>query len=347
MNCPCYSTSERQTPSSCSIQHVPGEAWNCGRPAPVILVTAPAATRVGHLNEVRPIFKLILIALLWNTGEMATASAETALTLDDRPVPYSTWHHMALPADEISFTAPPGVEVFLNDQPLARDGLISAPETPGTYDLDFRSSSGKILYDIALFVLEPSDRIDSEGRINGYRIGDYPERTPAGFIRLEKDEISTKVSPHFTIGQFLCHQQPGHWPKYLLISGPNLDRLEILLAALNEDGLTDADTFFVMSGYRTPDYNTAIGSATLSRHMFGDAADVYLDVAPKDGVMDDINRDGVLDKEDANFLFDYAADLFASTEDTPRGGLGSYSANAVHGPFVHVDGRGQPARWGR
>jgi len=27
--------------------------------------------------------------------------------------------------------------------------------------------------------------------------------------------------------------------------------------------------------------------------------------------------------------------------------LGSYKANAVHGPFVHVDGRGRAARWGR
>ena len=29
-----------------------------------------------------------------------------------------------------------------------------------------------------------------------------------------------------------------------------------------------------------------------------------------------------------------------------EGGLGLYKANAAHGPFVHVDVRGYPARWG-
>ncbi|WP_268235731.1 hypothetical protein [Aquisalinus flavus] len=30
-----------------------------------------------------------------------------------------------------------------------------------------------------------------------------------------------------------------------------------------------------------------------------------------------------------------------------RGEIGEYGANAAHGPFVHVDTRGVPARWGR
>jgi hypothetical protein len=29
-----------------------------------------------------------------------------------------------------------------------------------------------------------------------------------------------------------------------------------------------------------------------------------------------------------------------------EGGLGLYTANRAHGPFVHVDVRGHPARWG-
>jgi hypothetical protein len=29
-----------------------------------------------------------------------------------------------------------------------------------------------------------------------------------------------------------------------------------------------------------------------------------------------------------------------------EGGLGLYQANRAHGPFVHVDVRGYPARWG-
>ena len=146
--------------------------------------------------------------------------------------------------------------------------------------------------------------------------------------------------------EYCVVKKPEHFPKYVLLSQPNLVRLETLLTALQEDGLTDAESFVVMSGFRTPFYNTAIGSARLSRHMYGDASDIYVDVAPADGVMDDLNRDGQLTKADANFLYDYAADLFANSN-VDAGGIGAYGTNAVHGPFVHIDGRGRPARWGR
>jgi len=127
----------------------------------------------------------------------------------------------------------------------------------------------------------------------------------------------------------------------------NKARLETLRENLVADGITDAKTFFVMSGFRTPFYNTAIGSAKYSRHMYGDASDIYIDVSPRDGNMDDLNKDGKITKADANFLYDYAAKLFSKSDKVKPGGLGSYKANAVHGPFVHVDGRGRAARWGR
>ena len=124
-------------------------------------------------------------------------------------------------------------------------------------------------------------------------------------------------------------------------------RLEALLESLNDDKTIEAETFFVMSGFRTPFYNTAIGSARFSRHMYGDAADIYVDVKPRNGTMDDLNRDGKINKADADFLYDYAQKLYRSRDDLPKGGIGAYRANAVHGPFVHVDGRGSTARWGR
>ena len=81
--------------------------------------------------------------------------------------------------------------------------------------------------------------------------------------------------------------------------------------------------------------------------MYGDAADIYVDYRPRNGVMDDLNRDGEITKADANWLYDYAQTLFKKRTDLPKGGIGAYRANAVHGPFVHVDGRGTTARWGR
>ncbi|MEM5516988.1 D-Ala-D-Ala carboxypeptidase family metallohydrolase [Henriciella sp. AS95] len=292
--------------------------------------------------------KLIVLAAVWKIAAAAggATEAETPLQINGEALPYSQWHVMAMPGDTISYDGASRLQPFLDDSSVDSDGSLTAPDQPGIYDLEFRTRSGDVVADLALFVLEPSSRIDADGRLNGYRIGQYPENEPKGFIRLDEGYGDVNVSPSFRIGQFLCKQQPDHWPKYLLISSDNLDRLEHLLAALNEDGITDADTFFVMSGYRTPFYNTAIGSAKLSRHMYGDATDVYVDVSPKDGIMDDVNRDGALNKEDANFFFDYADELF-SKGDVSAGGLGSYGSNAVHGPFVHVDGRGRKARWGR
>ena len=293
------------------------------------------------------IFKPLIISAIWMAGFSSGESADTPVTLQGETIPYGVWHEMVMPEAQIDMTTPENVHVYLDGERLDAGGQLTAPGEPGTYDLDFRTNDGEVVHDVALFVLEPASKVGEDGRLNGFRMGTYPENTPRGFIRLDEGHGDVNVSPSFRIGQFLCHQQPDHWPKYLLVSSTNLERLEILLAALRADGLTDAETFFVMSGYRSPFYNTAIGSATLSRHMYGDATDIYLDVAPKDGVMDDINQDGLINKEDANFLYDYAEDLFSETEGTPRGGLGSYSANAVHGPFVHVDGRGRPARWGR
>jgi hypothetical protein len=63
--------------------------------------------------------------------------------------------------------------------------------------------------------------------------------------------------------------------------------------------------------------------------------------------MDDLNRDNRITRADATWLYDYAEDLYAERSDLPAGGIGAYGANAVHGPFVHIDGRGRAARWGR
>jgi hypothetical protein len=102
----------------------------------------------------------------------------------------------------------------------------------------------------------------------------------------------------------------------------------------------------VMSGYRTPQYNGpgGKGRAKFSRHTYGDAADVWLD-DDGDGQMDDLNRDGRVDTKDAEVLAS-AVERVEQREPELVGGYGVYRANRVHGPFVHIDVRGTPARWG-
>lgn len=73
----------------------------------------------------------------------------------------------------------------------------------------------------------------------------------------------------------------------MLLTTRLLLKLELLLDAFRERGI-DAETLFVMSGYRTADYNRLIGNTTsYSRHAYGDAADVFVD---RDGVMDTRGR---------------------------------------------------------
>ncbi|MEE2566867.1 D-Ala-D-Ala carboxypeptidase family metallohydrolase [Hyphobacterium marinum] len=287
-------------------------------------------------------------------GEVAIAASEpvdlsaTPLTvsLDGETVPHPVWHHLVMPGETIALASNLPLSIEMNGEMLAQDADMAdwtAPDTPGTHRLVMTDAAGRTV-EVSVFVLAP---LGEEEILEGYRIGTYPADAPEGLIRLTEADMDAPVSPNFTIGQFICKQQPGHWPKFLLVSPTMLTRLEALLASMQAEGLTEASSFFVMSGYRTPFYNTAIGSARFSRHMYGDAADIYPDVVGGDGVMDDLDGDGRITRADAEYLYDYAESLYTADPAMPEGGIGAYSANAVHGPFVHIDGRGHAARWGR
>jgi hypothetical protein len=193
-----------------------------------------------------------------------------------------------------------------------------------------------------------------DGYLNGYRIGSYPGtawkglavyRPPRGFIEVTEENRDTPVSPHFTLGQFLCKQQSGY-PKYMVLRGRLLLKLELVLEHTNAAGMR-ADSFHIMSGYRTPHYNHSIGNVGYSRHLWGGAADIFVDDHPEDGVMDDLNADGVFDVKDAGVLYEIVDGLYGKPfYKRFLGGLGQYRRNANHGPFVHVDVRGFRARWG-
>ena len=130
-----------------------------------------------------------------------------------------------------------------------------------------------------------------------------------------------------------------------MLDGDLLLKLERLLRAVNEAGVR-APTFAVLSGFRTPAYNKAIGNTTsYSRHLYGDAADVFVD-ADGDGRMDDLDGDGAVTRADAEWLAGVVEGLADQPWYAPLvGGLGIYGATPGHGPFVHVDTRGEPVRW--
>lgn len=246
-------------------------------------------------------------------------------------------------------------DLSASDGSVSRNGddwVWGAPMQPGLAQLSFERGGEEILLNV--FVLTPfKNGVQTE--LNGYKIGGYRKTLfrgmqsyaePQGFIDLSSGPADLKISPHFTLGQFICKQQPGHDPTYLLVRSETLLKLETLLEAANAKGW-DGDTFHVMSGFRTPFYNASIGNKTTSsRHLYGGAADIWLD-NDGDGKMDDLNGDGVVNKDDARALAALEEKLAkAGGPNWPSGGIGVYGANAAHGPFVHIDARGYQARWG-
>lgn len=238
--------------------------------------------------------------------------------------------------DRIStLTALPGETVAL--EAMDRRWTWTAPRAPGHYPIDVVSGDGRDSLTIQAFVLVPYGRMRGE-YLNGYRIGRYPARAvpPAGFIEVTRANENVMISPHFRLKQFVC-KQSGGYPKYVVLNEALVRRLEELLALANTSGYR-ASTFHVMSGYRTPSYNRAIGNVANSRHTRGAAADIFID-EDHNGRMDDLNGDGVSNEGDADVLYR----LFDGPQQV--GGLGKYRATQAHGPFVHVDIRDRRARW--
>jgi hypothetical protein len=168
-------------------------------------------------------------------------------------------------------------------------------------------------------------------------------KPPPGFIEVTKKNEDERLSPHFRLKQFLVKQQVSEWPKYVIVQTRLLLKLEEVLARVRRSGY-DVDTLHVMSAYRTPWYNRAIGNeTTYSQHLWGSAADVFVD-DNGDGTMDDLNGDKRVDREDATVLMGMVVDVERSSRELV-GGLGAYPGTRAHGPFVHLDVRGTPARW--
>jgi Peptidase M15 len=230
-----------------------------------------------------------------------------------------------------------------------------APTRPGSFGMLHVVDPADAQRSIALsvFVLVPVAEV-TNGFVGDFRVDAYPRgrpkknpqdyAPPAGFVEVTEANRDLPVSPHFKIGQFVS-KQTGDWPKYVVPSDRLYLKLEGALEAVRRAGF-DAPTLYVMSGYRTPYYNRRLGNVPFSRHIYGDAADVFVDI-DENGYMDDLNGDGIVSVADAVTMARWLDTLAGE----PRflalaGGLGVYDSTRYHGPFIHVDARGYDARWG-
>ena len=259
---------------------------------------------------------------------------------------------VTLPGD----TLPAGaVATYSSGAKAESSAVLHAPQRTGIWSLAIALGNAmRPIADFSVITLLPASQ-KKGGRIGLYYIGSWPSgrrslkadyTPPSGFIEVNPSDQNTLLSDHFRIRDFLPHDQQAAWPKYIVVKMKLVDKLELVLDDLRSHGIR-TDGVKVMSGFRTPQYNAGGGDprgrAALSRHMYGDAADIFID-NDGNGSMDDLNHDGRVNINDARVIL-AAVNRVEAAHPSLIGGCGVYSGTSAHGPFTHIDTRGYPARW--
>jgi hypothetical protein len=287
--------------------------------------------------------------------------AEFSLKINDIVTPYDIFSVFVMPGEVIDFEVLYG-QADKTYQLIDEQGEVTssqtnqwqwtAPETAGHQRLIVQSENAKKQVHINVFIKVPAEQVTG-GRLKYYKIGHYPESEqiknkknyiiPDGFVEVTPVNQNIKISPHFSLKEFVSKQK-SMYPKYLYLENKLLLKLEAIRRELLLRGI-EVKNVVVMSGYRTPYYNKAIGNVKFSRHVFGDAADIFVD-NNGDYRMDDINNDNQHSIADA-YLMAEVVESLAKRESFKGllGGLGIYGPKIHRGAFIHIDTRGYKARW--
>jgi uncharacterized protein YcbK (DUF882 family) len=220
---------------------------------------------------------------------------------------------------------------------------LPAPAKPGFYHLALvHGTEREILPEPTLAVIVPFDQ-KVAGSLNGYRIGTYiAERfgrgnheRPEGFLEVRPEMLDLQVTTHLKLADFVTHDdQGGVWPKYVALNPRLLDKLELVFADLGSSVRPDL-AVDVHSGFRSPSHNARVPrAASDSRHQYGDAADIAVDV---DG-------DGRITITDELLLM-LAVERVEERHPELVGGMGMYVSRRYATPYLHIDARGKRSRW--
>lgn len=284
--------------------------------------------------------------------EAEAAPAVLALQLNGRATTWDTIAVFVMPGETLTLQVPPDAPTtgwVANGGELIEAGPGRAdwvaPDAPGLYPLV--AVCGSSVRRVNVFVKVPYARLKN-GRLNDYRVGNYPKSNPFpgfvppdGFIEVTPENVDTPISPRYTLGQFVP-PSPAGYPKYIVLREDLILKLELLTDLIVEKGHV-CTRLAVMSGYRTPARQYAQGGGRNSAHIYGGAADIYVD-ENGDRTLDDLNGDGSSDSQDARLLASYIDEL---EERHPElvGGVGWYRRTRSRTAFVHVDTRGERMRW--
>jgi hypothetical protein len=322
------------------------------------------ARAAGDGGAITPATANITSALTTGDGHSVAYLTDAALTALSRPARGESGKlrvRIQQPGTPITpilaDTLPPGtVATFSSGAAAESTSTFVAPKKPGIWNLALKAGNAiRPLADFSVITLRPATEKQGS-RLGLYYIGNWPAARksrpgvsydpPNGFIEVTPQNQDTKLSEHFKLRDFLPHDQQNVWPKYVVIDLKMSDKDELVLEDLRQHGINPAGVR-VMSGFRTPQYNAGGGDprgrAALSRHMYGDANDIFID-NDGNGSMDDLNHDGRVNIADAKVIQD-AVNRVERAHPSLIGGCGIYSGTSAHGPFTHIDTRGYPARW--
>ncbi|HDR00089.1 MAG TPA: hypothetical protein ENN51_07400 [candidate division WOR-3 bacterium] len=274
------------------------------------------------------------------------------LIINGRETNWDTVAVFVMPGETLALEVPPdepGTGWIAHGGTLVESGPGRsewiAPEAAGRYRLV--AVCGASVKELNAFVKVPRAQVRN-GELNGYRLGNYPKTNPFpgfvvpdGFIEVTPELLDTPLSPRHTLGQFVP-PEPSGWPKYIVLREDLILKLELLTDLIVEKGHA-CTRLEVMSGFRTPARQDARGGGRNSAHIYGGAADVYIDESGN-GSLDDLNGDGKSDSQDARLLASYVDELEQRYPEFV-GGVGWYRRTRARTAFVHVDTRGERMRW--
>ncbi|PIE51253.1 hypothetical protein CSA37_12640 [Candidatus Fermentibacteria bacterium] len=243
--------------------------------------------------------------------------------------------------DSIQWSVP-----SLDIQGQGREFAIQLPRCHGIHTVRGSDSTG--VQEWLLLVPLGSEQVRT-ATVNSFLLGFYGDGNTRdhlpdnGFIELPYHYYNSRVSTHLTFADLLCHTEGG-WPQYMVLDTSLLTKLELVFQEVAKT-YPEARVIHSISGFRTPAYNLAIGNETgFSLHLYGSAADIWIEGWPENGLIDDLDRNKRIDVYDGEFIIEATRRLEASGQ-VATGGASAYRWISTHGPFVHIDTRGSAAVW--
>src|SRR6185436_7626972 len=207
----------------------------------LLLPFAPTASDAWHARFAAPVYPAAIVDSM-SVEAFSPQRSDFQVSFGTHEVSHRLMAMFVLPNE----TVPVSVQGESASYELAAQGgtaraaganrwTWTAPSRAGVYPIEVRDPASGQTTTLNVFVMVPNSLVRG-GYLNGYRIGKYPAtRTgfeenyapPVGFVEVTPEMENVAVSPHFTLGQFVC-KEPGS-PRYLVLKTDLLEKLETIL----------------------------------------------------------------------------------------------------------------------